>query len=152
MRKVLQYSFSGLLVSQFLPGMVGEKIDSIKAFTNVLLYICLGFIMINVGREFEMDKSKWKSYAEDYFIAMAYSSNAMDYDRPFITFLCYSLQSCGLIGRLGKRISIAKSFCSPYFSRDSFHNAGGDGLKSSWIYKKIQVSFRDIHDLDTILP
>ena len=27
--------------------------------------------MINVGREFVMDKTRWKSYAEDYFIAMA---------------------------------------------------------------------------------
>jgi len=27
--------------------------------------------MINVGREFEMDKSRWRSYTEDYFIAMA---------------------------------------------------------------------------------
>jgi len=27
--------------------------------------------MINVGREFVLDKSRWKSYAEDYFIAMA---------------------------------------------------------------------------------
>lgn len=27
--------------------------------------------MINVGREFELNKAKWKSYTEDYFIAMA---------------------------------------------------------------------------------
>ena len=27
--------------------------------------------MINVGREFEIDKKRWRSYAEDYFIAMA---------------------------------------------------------------------------------
>lgn len=27
--------------------------------------------MINVGREFEVDKSRWKSYTQDYFIAMA---------------------------------------------------------------------------------
>lgn len=27
--------------------------------------------MINVGREFEVDKTRWRSYAGDYFIAMA---------------------------------------------------------------------------------
>lgn len=27
--------------------------------------------MINVGREFEIDKSRWRSYTADYFIAMA---------------------------------------------------------------------------------
>ena len=35
------------------------------------LYVCLSFIMINVGREFEIDKTRWRSYAADYFIAMA---------------------------------------------------------------------------------
>ena len=32
-----------------------------------LLYVCLAFIMINVGREFEMDKSRWRSYTEALF-------------------------------------------------------------------------------------
>ena len=74
MRKVLSFSaflMMGLLVSQILPGAVGEGYTTIKSVSDVLLYICLSFIMINVGREFVMDKTRWKSYAEDYFIAMA---------------------------------------------------------------------------------
>ena len=51
--------------------MVGEGYSSVKTVSNTLLYVCLAFIMINVGREFEMDKSCWRSYTEDYFIAMA---------------------------------------------------------------------------------
>ena len=74
MKKILLFSFFlmlGLVVSQFLPAMVGEGYSSVKMVSNTLLYVCLAFIMINVGREFEMDKSCWRSYTEDYFIAMA---------------------------------------------------------------------------------
>lgn len=61
MRKVLSFSaflMMGLLVSQILPGAVGEGYTTIKSVSDVLLYICLSFIMINVGREFVMDKNK----------------------------------------------------------------------------------------------
>ena len=74
MRKVLSFSgflMLGLVVSQFLPMMAGDGYGAVKSISNVLLYVCLSFIMINVGREFVLDKVRWKSYAEDYFIAMA---------------------------------------------------------------------------------
>lgn len=73
MRKVLSFSgflMLGLIISQFLPAMAGEDYGTVKSVLNVLLYVCLSFIMINVGREFVLDKSRWKSYAEDYLIAM----------------------------------------------------------------------------------
>ena len=57
MRKVLSFSgflMLGLVVSQFLPMMSGD-----------------GYGAVSVGREFVLDKVRWKSYAEDYLIAMA---------------------------------------------------------------------------------
>ena len=74
MRKVLSFSLLlmlGLIASQLLPGVLGSDYAAFKAGSDTLLYICLAFIMINVGREFEVDKSRWKSYTADYFIAMA---------------------------------------------------------------------------------
>ncbi len=74
MRKVLSFSaflIIGLLLSQFLPSLAGEGYAAVKTVSSILLYVCLSFIMINVGREFEVDKTRWRSYAEDYFIAMA---------------------------------------------------------------------------------
>ena len=53
MKKILLFSFFlviGLVVSQFLPGMVGENYSMVKTISNTLLYVCLAFIMINVGR------------------------------------------------------------------------------------------------------
>ena len=73
MKKVLSFSLFllvGLVFSQCLPFIAGESMHGIKVTADIVLYICLAFIMINVGREFEIDKTRWKSYALDYFIAM----------------------------------------------------------------------------------
>lgn len=51
MRKVLSFSgflMLGLVVSQFLPMMAGDGYGAVKSISNVLLYVCLSFIMINV--------------------------------------------------------------------------------------------------------
>ena len=53
MRKVLSFSaflIIGLLLSQYLPLLAGEGYATVKIVSNILLYICLSFIMINVGR------------------------------------------------------------------------------------------------------
>ena len=52
MRKVLSFSLFlmlGLVASQLLPGALGTAYPGFKATADTLLYICLGFIMINVG-------------------------------------------------------------------------------------------------------
>ena len=100
MRKVLSFSgflMLGLVVSQFLPVIAGEGYGTVKSISNILLYVCLSFIMINVGREFVLDKSRWKSYAEDYFIAMATAA--------LLSTMCLSCfrLTIGIVGKHGKR-------------------------------------------------
>ena len=92
----------GLVVSQMLPAMVGEQYSLVKTISNTFLFICLAFIMINVGREFEIDKTRWRSYTEDYFIAMATAAF------PWIFVALYYMLSCfraiyGEVGTLGRR-------------------------------------------------
>lgn len=70
MKKIFSFSLLlilGLVASQILPGMLGESYPAFRAGATTFLYVCLSFIMINVGREFEIDKKRWRSYAEDYF-------------------------------------------------------------------------------------
>ena len=50
----------GLVLSQLLPMYMGESYGELKHMVEVSLGICLAFIMINVGREFEIDKSNAK--------------------------------------------------------------------------------------------
>lgn len=51
------------------------------------------------GREFEIDKTRWKSYTEDYFIAMATAAVSVDI-RGFILYVC--LASGRFMGKLGR--------------------------------------------------
>ena len=60
----------GLVLSQILPLFMGESYGELKHMVEVTLGICLAFIMINVGREFEIDKSNAKIDVKDYLVAM----------------------------------------------------------------------------------
>ena len=65
MKKVLSFSMLlmvGLLLSQVLPTAMGESYATLSEVVYILLGTCLAFIMINVGREFELDKSNVGSY------------------------------------------------------------------------------------------
>ena len=75
MKKIALFSIFlilGLILSQTLPSLMGDAAFAhTKHLLDSMLYVCLAFIMINVGREFDLDKSRWRSYTADYFIAMA---------------------------------------------------------------------------------
>ena len=74
MKKVLSFSsllMLGLILSQILPGVLGTEVyGELKHIVEIMLGVCLAFIMINVGREFEIDKRNVGVYAKDYLIAM----------------------------------------------------------------------------------
>lgn len=152
MKKVLSFSaflMIGLVVSQFLPALAGDGYDSVKMVSGALLYVCLGFIMINVGREFDVDKSRWKSYAEDYLIAMA--TAAMPWFLIALYYMFVLLPS-DLWGNweAWKENLLLSRFAAPTSAGILFTMLAAIGLKSSWIYKKIQV-LAIFDDLDTIL-
>lgn len=147
MKKVLLFSvflILGLVVSQVIPAE-----GTIKTVSNTLLYICLGFIMINVGREFELDKKRWKSYATDYFIAMATAA------MPWILIALYYIYillppEYWSSWEAWKENLLLSRFAAPTSAGILFTMLAALGLKSSWMYKKIQV-LAIFDDLDTIL-
>ena len=74
MKKVISFSLMlmvGLLLSQLLPKLLDAgSYEELRHMVEVTLGICLAFIMINVGREFEIDKRNVRGYAKDYLVAM----------------------------------------------------------------------------------
>lgn len=152
MRKVLSFSgflMLGLVVSQFLPVVVGEGYGAVRAVSNVLLYICLGFVMINVGREFVLDKSRWRSYAEDYFIAMATAALPWFMVAVYYVFVLLP-PDCWDSWEAWKENLLLSRFAAPTSAGILFTMLAAIGLKSSWFYRKIQV-LAIFDDLDTIL-
>jgi len=152
MRKVLSFSvflIIGLLLSQFLPVLAGSGYGAVKTVANILLYICLGFIMINVGREFEVDKSRWKSYTEDYFIAMATAAMPWLLIALYYVFVLLPPEFWNSWEAWKENLLLSR-FAAPTSAGILFTMLAAIELKASWMYKKIQV-LAIFDDLDTIL-
>lgn len=152
MKKILLFSIFlilGLVGSQTFPLMLGvEKFASAKPTLDVMLYTCLAFIMINVGREFELDKSRWRSYTADYFIAMATAAAPW----LLICFYYMSLLPDDLFTSWDtwKENLLLSRFAAPTSAGILFTMLANAGLKKSWIYQKTRV-LAIFDDLDTIL-
>ena len=152
MKKVLSFSvflLVGLAVSQVLPFIAGDATHSVKVVTDIFLYICLAFIIINVGREFEIDKSRWKSYALDYFVAMVAAAMPWLLIALYYIFVLFPSTQWGS-GDLWKETLLISRFAAPTSAGILFTMLAALKLKSSWMYKKIQV-LAIFDDLDTIL-
>ena len=153
MRKVLSFSaflVVGLFIAQYLPAWSGSDYGMVKTVSNVLLYICLGFIMINVGREFEVDKSRWQTYAKDYFVAMATAAMPWFLIAIYYIFVLLPPEYWNSWEAWKENLLLSR-FAAPTSAGILFTMLAAIGLKSSWIYKKIQVLYECFDDLDTIL-
>jgi len=151
MKKVLSFSIFllvGLVISQILP-VTGEYYHSILSVTHTLLYISLSYIMINVGREFELDKKRWKSYVGDYFIAMATAALPWILVAVYYVFILLPFEY-NTSWDAWKESLLLSRFAAPTSAGILFTMLAAIGLRTSWIYKKIQV-LAIFDDLDTIL-
>ena len=152
MKKIFLFSFFlilGLVGSQSLPHAVGiELFNSAKFSLDSLLYVALSFIMINVGREFELNKKEWRSYTNDYFIAMATAAV------PWVLVCMYFmyLMPAGSFGSWDawKENLLLSRFAAPTSAGILFTMLAAANMKKSWIYQKTQV-LAIFDDLDTIL-
>ena len=152
MRKVLSFSaflMAGLFVSQYLPVWAGGNYNAVKAVSNVLLYVCLSFIMINVGREFEVDKSRWQTYAKDYGVAMAPAAMPWFLIAIYYVFVLLPPEYWNSWEAWKENLLLSR-FAAPTSAGILFTMLAAIGLKTSWVYKKIQV-LAIFDDLDTIL-
>lgn len=140
----------GLLLSQMMPGLMTEtNYEHTRHGIEILLGVCLAFIMINVGREFEVDKSNIKSYAKDYLVAMLAAG------MPWLLIAMYYIfvlmpSEWWSQGAVWKESLLLSRFAAPTSAGILFTMLAAIGLQKSWIYKKIQV-LAIFDDLDTIL-
>ena len=141
MKKIVLFSIFlilGLVCSQSLPFVLGDvTFSQIKPFFDSMLYVCLAFIMINVGREFELDKSRWRSYTADYFIAMATAA------APWLLICFYYMvllpSNYFTDWAAWKETLLLSRFAAPTSAGILFTMLAAAGLKSSWVYQKTRV-------------
>lgn len=151
MRKIVFFSIflvTGLVVSQLLPQILGVIYPDFRMAAGLMLSVALSFIMINVGREFELNKKEWRSYSKDYYVAMM--TAALPW--LFVALYYMLLMPEGMFGNWDawKDNLLLSRFAAPTSAGILFAMLAAVGLKSSWIYKKIQT-LAIFDDLDTIL-
>ena len=139
----------GLALSQFLPMLMGDSYGELKHMVEVALGVCLAFIMINVGREFEIDKSNVKVYVKDYLVAMLAAA------LPWIFIAVYYIfalmpQEWWSEGETWKESLLLSRFAAPTSAGILFSMLAAMQLQKSWIYQKAQT-LAIFDDLDTII-
>lgn len=152
MKKVLFFSLMlivGLVLSQTLPGVMGDSYAGLSDAVYMLLGCCLAFIMINVGREFELDKSNVGSYVKDYCVAMLAAAAPWLLIAVYYIFFLLPPEFWGS-GAAWKETLLLSRFAAPTSAGILFSMLAALGLQQRWIYRKIQV-LAIFDDLDTIL-
>lgn len=154
MKKIFIFSFLlvlGLILSQLVPHLLGDNYGHFKIVIDALLYIALAFIMINVGREFEINKKQWRSYTVDYFVAMGAAAFPWIFVALYYLFAVAppEMQIWGN-GDAWKETFLLSRFAAPTSAGILFTMLMAAGLKFTWVYKKVQI-LAIFDDLDTIL-
>ena len=152
MRKVILFSIFlllGLVMSQTLPNIISQDDYSVlQKIFSIMMFTSLAYIMINVGREFEIDKTRLGDYRKDYFVAMATATFPWIFVAVYYMFLLppeYMSSPKAWTENL-----LLSRFAAPTSAGILFTMLAAAGLKNKWIYKKTQV-LAIFDDLDTIL-
>ena len=152
MKKVISFSLMlmvGLVLSQMLPAQLGQHYNLFHEGVSIVLGVCLAFIMINVGREFEIDKKNVGGYAKDYFVAMFAAAVPWLLIALYYIFVLLPSYMWGE-GVVWKETLLLSRFAAPTSAGILFAMLAALNLQKSWIYQKIQV-LAIFDDLDTIL-
>ena len=153
MKKVISFSLMlmvGLVLSQLLPKFLDAgSYEELRHMVEVTLGICLAFIMINVGREFEIDKRNVRGYAKDYLVAMFAAA------MPWLLIAVYYIfvllpQGMWGNGDAWKETLLLSRFAAPTSAGILFSMLAAMKLQKSWIYQKAQT-LAIFDDLDTII-
>jgi len=103
--------------------------------------IFLAYIMIEVGMEFDLDKSRLSTYTVDYGIAMGAAA---------LPWLCAAIYFWWFFGLGLKEALLVGRFASPTSAGILFTMLAAAGLAATWVYKKARV-LAIFDDLDTVL-
>ncbi len=152
MRKVALYSvllFSGLGFSQALPFLPGNALDTAATAIRVLTMTGLAFIMVHVGFEFHIDKTRLGSYGWDYAIAFTAASFPWLFVTGYLVFVMLPPEAWGNFDAW-KETLLAGRFAAPTSAGVLFSMLAAAGLAGTWLFRKARI-LAIFDDLDTVL-
>jgi len=138
----------GLLLSQVLPSFVGALPANLLFARHFITMSLLAFIMIQVGREFDVDLKNKKQYAVDYGVA----ATAAAFPWIFVTiyFLCFLMPETGAKHPLWIEALLVGRFAAPTSAGVLFSMLAASGLAGTWVFRKTRI-LAIFDDLDTVL-
>jgi Kef-type K+ transport system membrane component KefB len=152
MRKVLLFSLllvGGLVGSQLLPSALGGVYPGVAGAVRLLTMICLSFIMIHVGYEFDIERGRLSSYAVDYGVAATAAAF------PWILCVIYFVFVMSPAGAWQswdrwEEALLAGRFAAPTSAGILFSMLAAAGLSATWLFRKARI-LAIFDDLDTVL-
>jgi Kef-type K+ transport system membrane component KefB len=147
-RKVLLYSgllVVGLIISQFM----GNAPAAVTGTITFLTMLALSFIMIHVGYEFEIDKSRPRQYVWDYVVAGTAAAFPWIMVAMYFVYVMAPRELWGH-GDLWRESLLEARFASPTSAGVLFSMLAAAGLAATWVFKKARI-LAIFDDLDTIL-
>ncbi len=152
MNKVLAYSLllvAGLVGSQLVPTWLGAAWPAVAVVIRLATMAALAFIMIHVGYEFDIDRSRPRALAFDYGVAATAAAF------PWIFVALYFVLVLAPAGAWGnfeswKPALLASRFAAPTSAGVLFSMLAAAGLSATWVFRKARV-LAIFDDLDTVL-
>lgn len=152
MRRVLVMSILlivGLALSQLIPAILGPIPEWISEIRKVLTMIFLAYIMIEVGREFDIDFDNAGQYGKDYLVAA--TAAAFPWIFVFVYFMLFLLPETSSTGRpIWEEALLTSRFASPTSAGILFSMLAAAGLAGTWAFSKTRI-LAIFDDLDTVL-
>ena len=151
MKKVLLFSILlvvGLILSQYY-SVFGDSEESARFIVRILTMWLLGFIMIHVGYEFEIDKSNIKSYVVDYGVAATAAGFPWIMVALYFMFVMLPADAWGKFDGWTD-VLLASRFAAPTSAGVLFSMLAAAGLSGTWYFKKTRI-LAIFDDLDTVL-
>lgn len=139
----------GLIGSQTLPGLLGPAASAFAEVVRFLTMVGLGFIMIHVGYEFDVDKKNLGQYGWDYVVAATAAA--------FPWILCCGYFVFAILPAevwnswpVWQESLLASRFAAPTSAGVLFSMLAAAGLSATWVFRKARI-LAIFDDLDTVL-
>ncbi len=149
MKKV--FLFSILLIAGMFLSQAGAiaGIPAAGTAIRLLTMVCLSFIMIHVGYEFEIDRNRLRSYAVDYGVAATAAAFPWIFCAAWFVFAMHPAAEHWTWSAWSNSL-LAGRFAAPTSAGILFSMLAAAGLSATWLFQKARV-LAIFDDLDTVL-
>jgi Kef-type K+ transport system membrane component KefB len=136
----------GLIGSQVLPRLFGAAYANSENVISLLTMVSLAYIMIQVGREFDLEKSRLRQYGWDYVVAMTAAALPWLFVAGYFVLVMLPEGSWPA----WRESLLTARFAAPTSAGVLFGMLSAAGLAETWVFKKARF-LAIFDDLDTVL-